>query len=253
MGLLDDCKQYFGCDNLYEVLGVNKEATDSQIKTAYRKQSLKVHPDRADDTVDKEVAKRAFQTLSKVHYILSDKTNRQTYDETGIIPSDDSFESKDDWYDYWRLLFPKITEKDVESFMDKYIGSEDERNDLKTFYIRFEGDMDAISQSLIGFDEDRTRQLIQEMIDNEEVEEFDAFVNELDVKRSKRQNKAKKEAKMAEKASKKMKNQSDNDLVLAIRSKNENGFNSLIAGLEAKYADKDKKSTKNKTKSSKRK
>jgi len=251
MGLLDDCKQYFGSNDLYEVLGVKSDAKDNEIKSAYRKQSLRVHPDRAEDK-DKEVAKRAFQTLSKVHYILSDKSHRQTYDETGIIPSDDSFESKADWSEYWRLLFPKITLKDVESFLNKYIGSEDEKNDLKTYYNRFEGDMDSISQCMIGFDETRTRELIQQLIDVEEVPEYENFVNESTDKREKRSKKAAKEAKLAEKEAKKMKS-SEDDLALAIKTKNKSGFDDLIAGLEAKYGGNQKKSSKNKTKTSKRK
>ncbi|CAG2122071.1 unnamed protein product, partial [Medioppia subpectinata] len=170
MGLLDDCKQYFGTDDLYQVLGAKKTSRDNEIKTLYRKQSLKVHPDRAEEA-DKDVAKRRFQTLSKVHFILSDKSLRETYDETGIIPTDDSFESKADWTEYWRLLFPKITPKDIDDFLDKYVGSEDERNDLKTYYVRFEGDLDVITQYMFCFDEIRSRELIQEMIDNEEVPE----------------------------------------------------------------------------------
>jgi len=236
MGLLEDCKQYFGTDDLYAVLGVKKGAKDSAIKSGYRKQSLKVHPDRADDG-DKEVAKRAFQTLSKVHFILSDKTLRETYDETGIIADEDSFESSADWSEYWRLLFPKITEQDISSFLDKYIGSADETNDLKEYYMRFEGDLDSISQCVIGFDENRTRELIQGLIDAEEVPEFEAFVNESAVKRQNRVKRATKEAKMADKESKKLKSKSsDDNLVLAIRSRAQNSFDDMIANLEAKYS-----------------
>ena len=244
MGLLDDCKQYFGTDDLYEVLGAKKDSKDNEIKSAYRKQSLKVHPDRAEDK-DKESAKRAFQTLSKVHFILSDKNLRETYDETGIIPSDDSIESKADWSEYWRLLFPKLTVKDVENFMNKYIGSEDEKNDLKTYYNRFKGDMDLIYQCVIGFDEIRTRDMIQNMIDNKEVEEYENFSNEAKEKREKRAKRAIKEAKLAEKESKKVKSTED-DLVLAIRSRNKGGFDDMIANLEAKYGN-DNKKAKNKT------
>jgi DnaJ family protein C protein 9 len=93
------------------------------------------------------VAKRAFQTFNKIHYILSDKSLRETYDETGLIPRDDSFESSTDWDQYWRLLFPKMTVKDIDTFLHKYIGSEDEKKDLKNIYIRFNGDLDLISNA----------------------------------------------------------------------------------------------------------
>jgi DnaJ family protein C protein 9 len=251
MGLLSDCKQYFGSDDLYVILGVNKDSNESQIKSANRKLSLKVHPDRAEDQ-RKEVAKRAFQTLNKVHYILSDKSLRETYDETGIIPDDDSFESSADWDQYWRLLFPKITVKDIDTFLDKYIGSEDEKKDLKDIYIRFNGDMDLISQSHIAFDEDRTRELLLQMIQDKEVPEFDSFVSESTLKREKRTKKLAKEAKLAEKEKKKCKVTADEDLVLSIQSRAKGNFNQLIADLEAKYANNGKKA-KTPNKSSKRK
>lgn len=84
MGLKDDCEKYFGTTNLYEVLGVDKAASNAVIKKAYRKQSLKIHPDRAEESRKAE-ATQAFQVLSKVHYILSDDEKRKAYDEHGII------------------------------------------------------------------------------------------------------------------------------------------------------------------------
>jgi DnaJ family protein C protein 9 len=251
MGLLCDCKQYFGSDDLYVILGVNKDSNETQIKSAYRKLSLKVHPDRAEDE-RKEVAKRAFQTLSKIHYILSDKSLRETYDETGLIPDDDSFESSADWDQYWRLLFPKITVKDIDTFLHKYIGSEDEKKDLKNIYIRFNGDMDLISQTHIAFDEDRTRQLLLQMIRDKEVPQFDAFLNESTLKRQKRAKKLAKEAKLAEKEGNKCKVTAEEDLVLSIQSRAKSNFNELIADLEAKYANSPKKA-KTQNKNSKRK
>ena len=68
---LEECLEFFGSKNLYEILGVDKTAKENEIKRAYRKKSLKVHPDRATDD-RKEHAKQAFQTLTKVScYIRS--------------------------------------------------------------------------------------------------------------------------------------------------------------------------------------
>ena len=39
----------------------------------------------------------------------------ETYDETGLIPDDHSFESSADWDQYWRLLFPKMTVEDMDT------------------------------------------------------------------------------------------------------------------------------------------
>jgi DnaJ family protein B protein 12 len=40
------CKDILKCKDFYEVLGLTKEATPEEIKKAYRKKSLKVHPDK---------------------------------------------------------------------------------------------------------------------------------------------------------------------------------------------------------------
>ncbi len=70
----------------------------------------------------------------------------ETYDETGLIPNDHSFESSADWDQYWRLMFPKMTVKQMDTFRDKYFGSEDEKRDIKDIYITFNGDLDLISK-----------------------------------------------------------------------------------------------------------
>lgn len=49
MGLLERCQELFKTSNLYEVLGINKEATETEIRRSYYKVSLKVHPDRAPE------------------------------------------------------------------------------------------------------------------------------------------------------------------------------------------------------------
>lgn len=64
---LGECEHFFGSRSLYEVLGVEEDAGEAEIKSAYRKKSLKVHPDRAPED-RKEHAKQAFQTLTKVFF-----------------------------------------------------------------------------------------------------------------------------------------------------------------------------------------
>lgn len=119
--------------------------------------------------------------------------------------------------------------------MEKYLGSEEELEDIKKYYIKCEGNMDKISQYLFTYDEDRTRGLIQELIENGEVEAFDAFTKESEGKRAKRLKTAAREAKAAKKAATEMKDD-ENDLVNAIQSRSKGNFDSMIASLEAKYA-----------------
>lgn len=63
----------------YEVLGVEREADEAQIKTAYRKLALKCHPDKNLD--DPEKAKTLFQAVQQAYEILSDPQERAWYDK----------------------------------------------------------------------------------------------------------------------------------------------------------------------------
>ena len=116
--------------------------------------------------------------------------------------------------------------------MDKYIGSQEEVDDLKKHYVRCEGDMDRLQEFVIGFDEDRTRKLIEELISKGELEPMEAFVNEPAKKRKLRLKKATREAA----AAKRMKLPDENDLVTAIQQRSKSNFDSMISALEAKYA-----------------
>lgn len=69
----------------YEVLGVQKNATDSEIKKQYRKLSKQYHPDTQIGKTDEEklIAENAFKEISEAYDILSDKDKRQRYDQFG--------------------------------------------------------------------------------------------------------------------------------------------------------------------------
>ena len=112
MGLADDCQKYFDTKDLYAVLEVSRDASTAVIKKSYRRLSLKHHPDRhASDSRSKEEMTRVFQTLSKVHFILSDSEKRAFYDTTGVVDAEEGLDGDADWNDYFRALFPKVTKK----------------------------------------------------------------------------------------------------------------------------------------------
>ena len=64
----------------YEVLGVPKDATESQIKSAYRKLAKKYHPDHNADDPEAEAK---FKEASEAYAVLSDAEKRQQYDRFG--------------------------------------------------------------------------------------------------------------------------------------------------------------------------
>lgn len=251
MTFLDEVETFFGTKCLYEVLNVYKEASDNEIKKAYRKTSLKVHPDRVGEA-EKERATQKFQVLAQVHYVLSDRDRRKLYDEHGII-ANDSLENEANWAEYWRLLFPKISEKDIAAFLDTYMGSEEEEQDLIQIYQRYKGDMDKISESHIGFDEKRTHDQLSRLIDEGKIPKYNKFSKDSGAKRERRKKRAEKEAAEADKMRQEMEKKtgmtlnSMDDLTAMIKRKSQNGFDSMMASLEAKYAN-ESKGTKRKRK-----
>lgn len=66
--------------NYYDVLGVSKDASDSDIKKAYRKLAMKYHPDRNPDD---KVAEEKFKELGQAYEVLSDEDKRSAYDRMG--------------------------------------------------------------------------------------------------------------------------------------------------------------------------
>ena len=71
----------------YESLGLDKNASDEQIKKAYRKLAKKYHPDA--NPGDK-TAEAKFKEISEAYAVLSDPQKRATYDQLGHSAFDGS-------------------------------------------------------------------------------------------------------------------------------------------------------------------
>ncbi|KAG5670447.1 hypothetical protein PVAND_000711 [Polypedilum vanderplanki] len=240
---LELCQKYFGSTDLYEIFELqNKSSTVAEIKKAYYKQALKVHPDRVSEE-EKEEATEKFKILAKIHEVLSDENKRKLYDEQKIIDDEDeTFGST--WLEAFKHLFKPISESDIDDYRKKYVGSELEKSDLKKAYISGKGCINYIMEHVpfMGVeDEPRFHEIVNEWIKNGEVEEFKVFTNEPKSKRDRRHKKYAREA-LEAKAIKEKNNENIDDLSKIIAKRQQargNAFGSFLDQLATKYNDLD--------------
>ena len=71
----------------YEVLGLNRDASDDDVKKAYRRLAMKLHPDRNPDDAE---AEEKFKEASEAYEVLADREKRGAYDQFGHAGVDPS-------------------------------------------------------------------------------------------------------------------------------------------------------------------
>lgn len=95
-------------ENYYKVLGIRSNASEKEIKRAFKKLALKYHPDRNKDKV--EWAKNKFTEIGNAYEVLNDKELRQIYDNHGEKGVKDHTEQKNSGHgggfdDMWSHFF----------------------------------------------------------------------------------------------------------------------------------------------------
>ncbi|BGP06189.1 hypothetical protein JCM10049v2_002008 [Rhodotorula toruloides] len=261
--------------SLYDVLGVSAEATDDEIKKAYRRLSLLNHPDKVAATAsspeDLAAATLKFQQIGFAYTVLKDAARREKYDMTGstMEMSAEGAKTEAEWRDYFRELWTgEVSAQTMNDFAKKYQGSDEERRDILEAYKNSSGDIESILNSVMCAtidDEDRFVKLIDDAIAAKEVKATPAWKkSSKDTQgKEKRKKKADKEAKEAEELAKELgvhdklygngsssskgwkgkgkgkKADAEDDeasLRALIQGNQAKRMNSLIDSLEAKYA-----------------
>jgi DnaJ-class molecular chaperone len=97
--------------NPYIILNIDKNSSDIEIKTAYKKLALKYHPDR--NTTNKELNTEKFKEIAAAYEILSDKNKRQLYDYTGQVNTNNI-----NPFEIFNIVFKNLNPK-IEKFIKK--------------------------------------------------------------------------------------------------------------------------------------
>ncbi|KAK1259416.1 Chaperone protein dnaJ 6 [Acorus gramineus] len=163
--------------SLYEILGVGKTASQQEIKKAYYKLALRLHPDKNPGD---EEAKENFQLLQRVITILGDEEKRALYDQTGCV--DDAELAGDavrNMQEFFRAMYKKISVADIEEFEVSYRGSETEKKDLKGLYTKYKGNMNRLFCTMLcsdpKLDSHRFKDYIDEAIAEGELKSSKAY------------------------------------------------------------------------------
>ncbi|KAI4155865.1 MAG: hypothetical protein LQ340_000695 [Diploschistes diacapsis] len=246
----------------YATLNVGLTATAEEVRGAYRKLALRLHPDKAAPD-DRNKAHRAFQDLAFAYAILSDERRRKRYDATGntsetLDLDDDDF----NWGDFFRTQYSElVTAEKISDFEKTYKKSEEERLDVLKAYRQRKGNMNGVFNDVMLSnpldDEDRFREYIDRAVEGGEVEAFKAYAEESDRSRQARMKKAQKERTEAEdhvkemgpsargkkEGGKKIKGKTEDigDLALMIQQRNGQRRDNFLEGLLDKYGGKGKK------------
>ncbi|XP_044495550.1 dnaJ homolog subfamily B member 6-like isoform X2 [Mangifera indica] len=129
-------------NDLYAVLGLHKECTETELRNAYKKLALRWHPDRCSARGNSkfvEEAKKKFQAIQQAYSVLSDANKRFLYD-VGIYDSDDDDQNgMGDFLNEMACMMSqtKTSENGEESF-----------EELQEFFEEmFQGDVEALGSS----------------------------------------------------------------------------------------------------------
>ncbi len=120
-----------GKRDYYDVLGISKQASDQEIKKAYRKLAKKYHP---DTNPGDEKAEKIFKEVTEAYNVLSDEEKRKLYDQFGHAAFDGSMGSNPE---------------DFANFYEGHFGNESSGNGRHREYY-YSGNMDDIFDDVFG-------------------------------------------------------------------------------------------------------
>lgn len=129
---LEHVKRIKKCKDYYEILGVSKDATDSDVKKAYKKLALQLHPDKNKAPG----AAEAFKAIGNAVAILTDVEKRKQYDMYG--PEEERLQSAQAHQNHTHYNYTRGFETDItaEELFSMFFGGGFQQQE---FYMRRSG------------------------------------------------------------------------------------------------------------------
>lgn len=220
----------------YATLEVEHLALPIEIKRAYKRLSLRWHPDK-----NKDAPKDAFAKVQFAYKVLSDSKRRRLYDELGRLDegADDDF----DWLSFFQGVATKISVESIEEDRRLYVGSEEEARDIVDNFVYYEGDFLRLFEVIPHLEfteelEERVFNIVEAEIaklglSKEILNQWEKYRKSRKTKVKRMLKKLAKEAKEAETLKKQIEGKADLKLLIQLRNKAR--AEDFIAHMEAKY------------------
>jgi len=230
-------------DDLYGLLGVERDASAEAIKKAYLRRARVEHPDKNPDDPGAQVR---FQALGRAYSTLRDPEKRKVYDAAGIVDEGGSSAMGEaQWTAFWNDFYTRVTTERIDALAAEYRGSDEEAADLRAAYVEARGDMGGIIDRMMCSsveDEPRFREMLRADLAAGAVRRFKAFEGESASRKQKRQQRAAKEAVEAEELAKELGLRGSDDagdgedaLRAALMARQGQRHEALLASFAVKY------------------
>lgn len=227
--------------SFYDILCVEKNASQHDIRKSYYKLALKYHPDRIPcgcDDNSKEEIEIKFKSIGFAYEVLSDPVKREIYDRNPL-----SFCEGISDISKFTQMFTRITTQDIDDFKKHYVGSAEELEDIMASYLKNFGDIVKITEEVFFgsvHEEDRYLEIIKRQISREILPDFLSGGKSPNSHRKKafRLKKAEKEAQEADAYAKELglfNSKDGSNLTALIQNKQKSRFDDMINNLESKY------------------
>lgn len=116
----------------YNILEINKNASDDDIKNAYKKLAVKHHPDKNQNRIESQ---EKFKKIAEAYQVLSDKNKRRLYDNKGISGLNSNFINFDA-FNIFNKFFGEVFPSDIKVEIYSFDGNLDKKYGINKDFMK---------------------------------------------------------------------------------------------------------------------